>query len=47
MSETLKRVLVAAGLLLIVCIAGVMEHFGIRAVRWLGVFIAIGINGYI
>ena len=42
MSETLKRVLVALGMLFIVCIAGVMEHFGIDAVRWLGVFIGIG-----
>ena len=42
MSETLKRVLVATGLLFIVCIAGVMEQFGIHAVRWLSIFIAIG-----
>lgn len=42
MSETLKRVLVAVGLLFIVAVAGVMEHFGIHAVRWLGVFVAIG-----
>lgn len=42
MSETTKRVLVALGMLGIVCIAGVMEHFGIHIVRWLGVFIAVG-----
>lgn len=42
MSETLKRVLVAAGLFVMVCIAGVLEHFNIPAVRWLAVFIAIG-----
>ena len=42
MSETLKRVLVATGLLLLVCIAGVIEHFGVHAVRWLSVFIAVG-----
>lgn len=42
MSETLKRVLVATGMLVVVCIAGVMEHFGIHAVRWLAVFIAVG-----
>ena len=42
MSETLKRVLVAVGMLCIVCIAGILERFGIAAVRWLAVFIAIG-----
>ncbi len=42
MSETTKRVLVASGLFLIICIAGVLEHFGFHAVRWLGVFIGIG-----
>lgn len=42
MSETLKRVLVAVGMLCVVCIAGIMERFGIAAVRWLAVFIAIG-----
>lgn len=42
MSETLKRVLVAAGLFCIVCIAGVLEHFGIHAVRWMAMFVAIG-----
>lgn len=42
MSETLKRVLVAVGILVIVCIAGILEHFGIHAVRWIGVFVGIG-----
>ncbi|MBP9999895.1 MAG: phosphatidate cytidylyltransferase [Proteobacteria bacterium] len=42
MAETSKRVLVAVGMLGIVCIAGVLEHFGIRAVRWLGVFVTVG-----
>jgi phosphatidate cytidylyltransferase len=42
MSETMKRVLVAVGMLLVVCVAGVLEHFSIHAVRWLGVFVAVG-----
>ena len=42
MSETLKRVLVAVGMLLVICIAAILEHFGIQAVRWLSVFVAIG-----
>lgn len=42
MSETSKRILVAIGMLGIVCIAGVMEHFGIPAVRWISVFVALG-----
>jgi len=42
MSETSKRVLAATGMLMIACIAGVLNHFGIPAVRWLGVFVAIG-----
>ena len=42
MSETSKRVLVAVGLIGIVFIVGVMEHFGIHAVRWVSVFVAVG-----
>lgn len=42
MSETLKRVLVALAMFGIVCIAGLLEHFGVRVVRWLAVFIAVG-----
>lgn len=42
MSETLKRVLVATGLFLTVCVAAVLEHFGVHAVRWLSVCIAVG-----
>ncbi len=42
MGETVKRVLAATVMLIIACVAGVLEHFGIPAVRWLGVFVAIG-----
>ena len=42
MSETLKRIWVAIGIFAVVCIAGVMEHFGVHAVRWLAVLIACG-----
>jgi len=42
MSETLKRVLVAVGILAVICVAAVLEHFGIHAVRWIGVFVALG-----
>ena len=42
MSETLKRVLVAIGILIVVCVAGILEHLGIQAIRWLGVFVGIG-----
>lgn len=42
MSETLKRVLVAIGMLAVAVVAGVLEHFGIHAVRWLAVCIGIG-----
>ena len=42
MSETVKRVLVALGLFGIVCIAGLLEHFNIPAVRWISVFVAVG-----
>ena len=42
MSETLKRVLVAVGILIVVCVAGILEHLGIQAIRWLGVFVGIG-----
>lgn len=42
MSETLKRVLVAVVMLGVVVIAGVLEHYNIPAVRWLSVFVAVG-----
>lgn len=42
MSETKKRILVATGLLFVVCMAGVLEHFGVHVVRWIAVFVAVG-----
>ena len=42
MSETLKRVLVAIAMLAVVAVAAVLEYYNIPAVRWLSVFIAIG-----
>lgn len=42
MSETMKRVLVSFVMLGIVCVAAVLEHFHIPAVRWLSVLVASG-----
>lgn len=42
MSETMKRVLIAIVMIAVVCVAGILEHFGVPAVRWLGVFVAVG-----